>query len=63
MKVHSDRGYLIREVVNFIFQHGANLVGTVKQPIKCWPFTYDQVVNPEKDKRTLLFTKGAPTLF
>ena len=62
--VHSDRGYMIREVSDFLLENGAHFVGTVKRLAKCWPFTYNQEIkNPETDKRTLLSVKGAPTLF
>ena len=61
--IHSDRGYMIREIVDFLLEHGANFTGTVKRLLNCWPFTYNQKVNEEKDGRTLIDVKGAPTLF
>ena len=61
--VHSDRGYLVPEIVFlFLLACGAQVLGTTKRLAKCWPFTYSQKVG-ESDKRTLLSEKGAPTLF
>ena len=61
--VHSDRGYLVPAIVfDYLLSCGAEVLGTTKRLAKCWPFTYNQQL-PESDKRTLLDTKGAPTLF
>ena len=38
------------------------MVGTVEQMAQCWPYTFNQKL-AEDDKRTLLDTKGAPTLY
>lgn len=61
--VHSDRGYMVRATVDFFLEHGANFVGTIKRLAKCWPFTFNQQVNPKSDGRTVVDVKGAPTLF
>ena len=63
VNVHSDRGYMIREIVDFLLENGANFTGTVKRLLNCWPFTYNQKIDPEKDTRTVVDVKGAPTLF
>ena len=63
VSIHSDRGYMIPSLVfEYLLQSGAEVVGTVKRLAQCWPFTYKQKLN-EADKRTLLDTKGTPTLF
>ena len=61
--MHSDRGYMIPNLVfEYLVSAGAEVVGTVKRMAQCWPFTYKQTLK-ENDKRTLIDTKGAPTLF
>ena len=61
--VHSDRGYMLPNVVfEYLLANGAEVVGTVKRMAQCWPFTYNQKLKPN-DKRTLIDVKGAPTLF
>ena len=63
VSIHSDRGYLIPSLVfEYLLSCGAEVVGTIKRIAQCWPFTYKQVLK-EKDKRTLIDIKGAPTLF
>ena len=63
VSIHSDRGYLIPSLVfEYILSCGAEVVGTIKRIAQCWPFTYKQVLK-DKDKRTLIDIKGAPTLF
>ena len=49
-------------VFEYLISAGAEVVGTVKRMAQCWPFTYDQKLKAT-DKRTLIDTKGAPTLF
>ena len=62
--LHSDRGYMTRDIVDYLLENGANFTGTTKRLIGCWPFTYNQQINnPASDKRTLVDVKGAPTLF
>ena len=61
-KIASDRGYMTSQLVfRFILASGADLIGTVKRA-QCWPFTYDKKLS-EKDKRTKIESKGAPTRF
>lgn len=61
--VHSDRGYMLPEIVfEFLLSNGAHVLGTVKRLAKCWPFVFLQKVG-QNDKRMLVDTKGAPTLF
>lgn len=61
--VHSDRGYMIPSLAfDFLLANGGDLVGTVKRMAQCWPFTYKQTLKPS-DQRTVIDTKGAPTLF
>ena len=63
VSIHSDRGYLIPNLVfEYLLSCGAEVVGTIKRIAQCWPFTYKQVLK-ETDKRTLIDVKGAPTLF
>ena len=63
VSLHSDRGYMVPNVVfEYLIASGAEVVGTVKRMAQCWPFTYDQKLK-SSDKRTLIDTKGAPTLF
>ena len=63
VSVHSDRGYMIPVLVfTYLLMLGAEVVGTVKRMAQCWPFTFNQKLK-ESDKRTLIDTKGAPTLF
>lgn len=63
VSVHSDRGYMIPTLVfEYLLKSGAEVVGTVKRMAQCWPFTYKQKLKAD-DGRTLLETKGAPTLF
>ena len=45
----------------YLLACGAHIIGTVKRAL-CWPFTYDQYVKPN-DKRTVVESKGAPTIF
>lgn len=63
VSIHSDRGYLIPNLVfEYLLGCGAEVVGTIKRIAQCWPFTYKQALK-ETDKRTLIDIKGAPTLF
>ena len=63
VSIHSDRGYMIPNLVfEYLIASGADIVGTVKRMAQCWPFTYDQKLK-ENDGRTLVDTKGAPTLY
>ena len=64
VSVHSDRGYMIPNLVfEYLISAGAEVVGTVKRMAQCWPFTYDQKLAGKHDKRTLIESKGAATLF
>lgn len=64
VSVHSDRGYMIPSIVfEYLLSNGAEVVGTVKRMTQCWPFTYKQKIDNDKDKRTIIDVKGAPTLF
>lgn len=61
--VHSDRGYMIPQLVfEYLIASGANVLGTVKRMTNCWPFTYNQKLS-SSDKRTIIDVKGAPALF
>lgn len=61
--VHSDRGYMIPQLVfEYLMASGANVLGTVKRITNCWPYTYNQKLSVN-DKRTVIDCKGAPALF
>ena len=61
--IASDQGYMTpKAVFDFLIVNGANVVGTVKRSLECWPFTFDQKMK-ETDKRIKIETKGPPTLF
>ncbi|GFH47201.1 hypothetical protein CTEN210_09822 [Chaetoceros tenuissimus] len=63
VEVQSDRGYMLPNLVfDLILRHGGNLVGTCKRIANCWPFTHNQNL-ADNDTRTLIETKGAPSLF
>ena len=63
VSVHSDRGYMIPNLVfEYLISAGAEVVGTCKRMAQCWPFTYDQTPRGA-DIRTVIDTKGAPTLY
>lgn len=63
VSIHSDRGYMIPSVVfEYVLPNGGDVVGTVKRMVQCWPFTFKQTLKPS-DKRTVIDTKGASTLF
>ena len=64
VNVHSDRGYSLPSVVfDFLIANGANVVVTVKRYMVCWPFTFNQKNMSSHDKRTLIDSLGAPTLY
>jgi hypothetical protein len=48
-------------VYNYLLAQGAHIVGTTKRAL-CWPFTFAQKVDPDKDKRTDVGTKGPQAL-
>mmetsp|Transcript_9542 Transcript_9542/g.12064 ORF Transcript_9542/g.12064 Transcript_9542/m.12064 type:complete len:91 (+) Transcript_9542:210-482(+) len=50
-------------VFDYILACGGEVVGTTKRIANCWPFTYQQVIDEENDKRTKIDVKGAPALF
>ena len=61
--VSDRRGYMIPAFVfTYLFMLGADVVGTVKRLAQCWSFTFNQKLK-ERNKRTFVYTKGAPTLF
>ena len=61
--IHSDHGYMLPNLVfEYLLSCGAEVLGTVKRMAQCWPFTNKQNLK-ENDKRTVIDTKGAPTLF
>jgi hypothetical protein len=61
--IHSDRGYLTPSLVyDYLLNYGAHVVGTVKRAA-CWPFTFGNKINPDKDKRSDVSTNGPPALF
>ena len=61
--IGSDRGYMLPTAVfEFLIKNGANVVGTTKRMLQCWPFTFDQQLK-ESDNRTKIDSKGPPTLF
>ena len=61
--VHSDRGYMLPALVfEYLIKYGAEVVGTVKRSLQCWPYTFNQTLR-SKDRRTLINENGAPTLF
>jgi hypothetical protein len=63
VEINSDRGYMLPNTVfGFILKNGANFVGTTIRSAQCWPFTFDQKLK-ENDKRTLIESKGPPTLY
>ena len=63
VSVHSDRGYMTpKTVFEYLLASGADVVGTVKRMLKCWPYTFLQTLK-ENDLRTLIDTKGSPTLY
>ena len=62
VSIFSDRGYLDPTLVwGYLLKSGADVLGTIKRAAS-WPFTYQQNLG-RNDKRTLLSTKGAPTLW
>ncbi len=63
VSIHSDRGYMLPNLVfEYLVSSGAEVLGTIKRMAQCWPFTFKQKLR-EGDKRTLVDTKGAPSLF
>jgi hypothetical protein len=63
VEVASDRGYMVPNTVfGFIVANGGDFIGTTKRTAQCWPFTYDQKAR-DNEKRTIVDTKGPPTLF
>jgi hypothetical protein len=62
VSIFSDRGYLDPTLVwGYLLKSGADVLGTIKR-VASWPFTFQQNLG-RNDKRTLLSTKGAPTLW
>lgn len=63
VEIDSDRGYMLPNTVfGFMIKNGANFIGTTIRSAQCWPFTFDQKLK-ENDKRTLIDSKGPPTLY
>lgn len=64
VNVHSDRGYTFPSIVfDYLIACGANVVGTVKRSVQCWPYNFSQRNVDPNDKRTYVDAKGAPTLY
>lgn len=62
VSIFSDRGYLDYNLVwGYLLKSGADVLGTIKRAAS-WPFTFQQNLG-RNDKRTLISTKGAPTLW
>jgi hypothetical protein len=60
--VFFDRGYLVPSLVfGFLLLYGAMVLGTLKR-MAGWAFTFSQNTTAD-DPRTVVDTKGAPTLF